>query len=143
MRGWAENACSFRPLALPSGGRCGKMIEVLQGYRHPLIAKLLLVQQDYAGYDPKSQDETEMREQDKGFGDRASRETREVLVDEMLGARQWRRSKLGYLTGIGTLSETIRGPGAPIGGAGGRLAPLAPGVRLAERGVVEGFVRTL
>src|SRR3546814_9527569 len=69
-----------------------------------------------------------MREQDKGFGDRASRETREVLVDEMLGARQWRRSKLGYLTGIGTLSETIRGTGATIGGAGGRLATLARGV---------------
>src|SRR3546814_12724535 len=43
----------------------------------------------------------------------------------MLGARQWRRSKLGYLTGIGTLSETIRGTGATIGGAGGRLATLA------------------
>src|SRR3546814_20809313 len=69
-----------------------------------------------------------MREQDKGFGDRASRETREVLVDEVLGARQWRRSKLGYLTGIGTLSATIRGTGATVGGAGGRLATLARGV---------------
>src|SRR3546814_17050980 len=108
MRGCAENACSFRPLALPSGGRCGKMIEVLQGYRHPLIAKPLLVQQDYAGYDPKSQDETEMREQDKGSGARASRDTRPVPVAEPLGTTEERRDGTEPVT-----TRHHRGPPPP------------------------------
>src|SRR3546814_14372486 len=102
------------------------MIEVLQGYRHPLIAKPLLVQQDYAGYDPKSHDETEMREQERGFGDRPNRETHAVRVDQIRGARQWSRSKLGYLTGSGTMSETFPAYGPTCGERGGGLRLWSP-----------------
>lgn len=65
-----------------------------------------------------------MGNRSKNIGEAAVREARDVLVEDVVGTRQWRRSKLGYLTGFGTFMDGARKVGSIAGESKSRISEM-------------------
>jgi len=56
--------------------------------------------------------------------ERVKREARELLLDDIVGRRQWKGSKLGYVTGFSFITGIMSGAAGMVGKAAGRVTSL-------------------